>query len=413
MLKRQRFRIYPTQEQAECLDRLFGCARWVYNWGLQSKTEHYKKTGEGLSIFELSKLLTKMKKDPETAWLKEANAQSLQQSLRHLDAAFTRFFKGQNAYPKFKSKGKTNQSITIPQGVTLDFDAQRLYIPKLKSGIRAVFHRDVDGEIKNHTIFKVSSGKFYVSILIEDGKSDPETAPSTEVHAIGLDFGLKDLVITSDGERFANPRTLKRHLRRLKIRQRRMTRKVKGSKNRDKARKRLATIHERISFIRTDSLHKISSHLVRENQATTLCLENLDVQDMKKNRLLSRSIGDAGWAELRKQIEYKARWNGKNVRIIGRFEASSKTCHRCGQVNHHLTLSDRSWTCACGVKHDRDINAAINIRQFAFCDQNTQSLPRGSRKITPVEQPVRAAMNQERHPDEAATRFTLSDPSSR
>ncbi len=289
----------------------------------------------------------------------------------------------------------------------VDFEDWLVHIPKFQKGIRATISRPFVGKIKTVTVTCVPTGKYYASILVEMPETEPTPPVAEESKALGLDFGLKDLVVTSDGRRFENPKALKANLRRLKIRQRRLSRKVKGSKNRDKARLQVALVHEKISNVRNDNLHKVSSHLVRENQATTLCIEDLSVTDMvggsSKSRTLNRSIQDAGWRELRRQLEYKCRWYGKNLRVIGRFEPSSKLCSNCGQINHGLKLSDREWTCAsCGMSHDRDVNAAQNIKRFAFCEQNTSSEPLASsnyrqvsRKVTPVDQPDRAETKQE------------------
>ncbi len=407
MLRSYRYRLYPTPEQKVLLSKHFGCARWVYNWALAEKTARYVEAGANVSVYELNGHLPELKKREETAWLGEVSAQSLQSALHNLDKAYTAFFKGTSAFPRFKSRGR-HDSYQLPQHTSVDFAGQRIKIIGFKEGIRCSFSRTFDGKIKTTTISRTPTGKFYASILVETAEVEPTPPPAEESKALGLDFGLKDLVVTSDGERFENPKTLKRYLRRLQIRSRRLSRKVKGSKNRDKARQRLTLTHERISSIRNDNLHKISSHLVRENQATTLCIEDLSVTDMvgasSRGKSMNRSIMDAGWRELRRQIEYKARWYGKNVRVIGRWEASSKTCSCCGHVYRSLALSERQWTCAqCGTTHDRDVNAARNIRTMAFRDQNTSSTPQGGevnyrqacRKATPVEQPVRAALKQE------------------
>lgn len=408
MLRSYRYRLYPTPEQKVLLSKHFGCARWVYNWALAEKTARYVEAGVGISIYELQPHLPELKAREETAWLGEVSAASLQSALRNLDDAFTRFFKRTGAYPRFKSKHRSRQSFQVPTNTHIHFDTQRIRLLKFQEGIKGCFNRTFEGKVKTTTVFLTPTGKYYASIQVDDGVEEPTPPSALESDALGLDFGLKDLVITSEGQRFANPKALKRYLRRLQIRQRRLSRKVKGSKNRDKARQRLALTHERISNIRNDNLHKVSSNLVRENQATTLCIEDLSVTAMltsgKRSRSLNRSIGDAGWRELRRQIEYKAKWYGKNVRVIGRWEASSKTCSCCGHIYRSLVLSERQWTCAqCGTTHDRDVNAARNIRAMAFREQNTSSealvskvnYRQACRKATPVEEPTVAPAKRE------------------
>ncbi len=405
MFKRLRYRLYPTPEQKILLSKHFGCARWVYNWALAEKSSRYVEAGANVSIYELQSHLPELKERPDTEWLGEVSAASLQSALRNLDAAFTRFFKQTSGYPRFKSRHNGHQSFQVPTLTHIHFDTQRIRLLKFQEGIKGCFNQCFEGKVKTTTISVTPTGKYYASVLVDDGVAEPTPPPADEARALGLDFGLKDLVVTSEGQRFENPKALKRYLRRLQIRQRRLSRKTKGSKNRDKARQRVALVHERIAFIRNDNLHKISAHLVRESQATTLCLEDLSVEGMVKNRRLSRSISDAGWGELRRQIEYKAKRAGKNVRIIGRFEPSSKMCSCCGHTKRDLTLADRTWTCTqCGTTHDRDVNAAVNIKTFAFREQNTLSSPQGRddyrqarRKDTPVEEPTVAPVKREGH----------------
>lgn len=412
MLRAYKYRIYPTTEQRTLLEKHFGCTRWIYNWALAEKTARYAEAGESVSQFELMSHLPELKDREDTAWLTEVSAQSLQQSLRHLDVAFTRFFKGQGAYPAFKSRYDRRQSFHCPQRVRVDFENQRIYIPKFKQGIKSCLHRVFDGKVKATTVSRTPTGKYYASVLVETADVEPIPSAAERSTAVGLDFGLKDLVITSDGRRFENPRALKRYMRRLKIRQRRLSRATKGSKRRERARLTVAKTHERIFNVRSNNLHQISSELTRKNHGVgTLCIEDLSVQSMttgpRAKSGLNRSIQDAGWRELRRQLEYKCKWYGKNLRVIGRFEASSKTCSCCGHTYSALTLSERTWTCtSCGANHDRDVNAAINIKTFAFCEQDTTSKSLFStsvesnyrqvgRKVTPLDESVRTQMNGE------------------
>lgn len=406
MFRSYRCRIYPTPAQSELLMKHFGCVRWIYNWALAEKSNRYVEAGANVSFYEFQSHLPELKERSDTKWLGEVAAASLQGALRNLDIAFTRFFKGISSFPQFKARGQ-NDSYQVQQYTSVNFDTQKIKITGFKEGIKGCFNRKFIGKIKTTTISRAPTGKFYASVLVDDGVTEPALPPLDEVKALGLDFGIKDLIVTSEGERFENPQTLKCYQRRLKIRQRRMSRKAKGSKNRDKARLRVALTHETISNVRNDNLHKISSYLVRENQATTLCIEDLSVSDMvtdsSRGRSMNRSIMDAGWRELRRQIEYKAKWHGKNVKVIGRFEPSSKMCSDCGHIHTHLTLADRQWTCvSCGSTHDRDINAARNIKTMAFREQNTSSgslasanYREATRKVTPVDQPVGAEMTQE------------------
>lgn len=431
MFRRYRYRLYPTEAQKVLMDKHFGCVRWVYNWALETKMKAYEADKTNVSIYQIQGQLPTLKASPETEWLAEVSSQALHGALHHLDEAYTRFFKGQSCFPQFKSRHSSHHSFENVQNTKVHFARGTVQILKFKEGIKCHFSRTFEGTIKTSTVSRTPTGKYYISILVETPDVEPVPVTTDEAHAIGLDFGLKDLIVTSDGQRFINPKHLKRFMRTLAIRQRRLSRKVKGSKNRDKARKRVAAVHEHISNIRRDHLHKVSSTLVRENQATTLCIENLDVkrllEDRKKGKSMRRAIADVGWGELRRQLEYKCKWAGKNLRVIGEFEPSSKTCSACGSINRTLTLAQREWTCHCGVTHDRDINAAINIRKMAFREQNTYSTPAakptkakrgkqasvqrtgpsidmatgriivpvGSREVTPEEQAVRPVVSRE------------------
>ena len=244
-------------------------------------------------------------------------------------------------------------------------------LPKFKSGIKTIFHREFEGKIKTTTIRQKSSGKYYVSILVETTESEKKLKKPNIKKAIGIDLGIKDFIITSDGIKVSNPKHLNKSLKRLKRLQRWQSRKIKGSNGRNKSRIILAKQHEKVTNQRLDFLHKTSHELVCENQATSFCIEDLNVSGMLKNHNLAQLISDVGWSKFVSFLEYKSRWNGKNVIRIGRFEASSKTCSDCGSVNKTLTLADREWVCAnCGTTHDRDINAANNILQFAFHPKN-------------------------------------------
>lgn len=388
ILAHYKYRMYPTPEQKILLEKTFGCCRFVYNRGLKRKMEHFKTTGKGLSIFELDKELSLLKELEETRWLKEVNSQSLQSSLRNLDAAFTRFFRDKKGFPKFKTKSN-RQSFSNPQKTKADFVAGLIKLLKFKEGIKTVFHRTFEGKIKTSTVSRTTSGKYYISILVERDGDYPTPKPSVEEKTVGIDLGIKTYATLSDGTKVENPKFLAKKLKSLRRQQRKLSRKVKGSKNRDKQRKRVATIHEKASNSRQDFLHKLTHSLVENQDYESFAIEDLGIQGMLKdsNKTLARHIGDAAWHTFRTMLEYKSLRKGKNVLVIGRFEPSSRLC-TCGQLNSGLTLKDREWTCAsCGTTHDRDVLAAKNIKHFAFCKQNTSKdlVAQGLREFTPVE----------------------------
>ena len=357
MKKTYKYRLYPNQIQQQMLEEHFGCVRFVYNYILNYKKNIYQKDKMSLSYYKTTTLLTKLKKDEKFSWLCNVNSQSLQQSLKHLDFAYQRFFKIKNGFPKFKSK-KYKQSFKVPQNVKIEDNI--LSIPKIKN-IKIVAHRAIPqyATIKNVTISKTSTGKYFAAVLIEDHKELPKKPLVSNV--LGLDFGLTHLAITSDGNKIANPRCLNKSLERLKLLQQRLSSKQKGSKNKNKARLKVAKLHEKIANQRNDYLHKLSRRLC-ESQADTIAIEDLSIQKMMQNGNLAKSIGDVAWHELRRQLEYKCEWYGKNLVVIDKYFPSTKTCSACGAVNENLALKDREWQClSCKATHDRDINAAINI----------------------------------------------------
>ena len=267
----------------------------------------------------------------------------------------------------------------------MDFDRGFLSIPKVKN-IKTIFHRKFEGEIKTVTISKVASGKYYVSILVENGKELPIKPKLDRNDAVGIDLGLKDFVTMSDGDKVSNPKHLKKSERKLAKLQKRFSKKQKGSKNRQKQKQKVAKLHEKIANQRKDFLHKTSYEIVHKNQGT-ICMEDLCVKGMIKNRRLAKSISDASWGMFETFLEYKAEWYGKNILDIGRFGPSSKMCSSCGAIKSYLKLSDREWKCSkCGVNHDRDINASINIRNMAFTNQNlVRCIGLGQPDLKPVE----------------------------
>ena len=364
MLKAYKYRVYPNQEQKVLISKHFGCARFIYNQGLATKIKSYEETGKSPSCIQLTNsMLMDLKDDKSHLWLKEVSAQSLQMSLRNLDNAFTRFFREKKGFPKFKSKHKSIQSCQFPQSVRCEFKKKRIILPKI-GGLKTVFSREFEGKIKTTTLSKTSTNKYYVSILVDNLVELPKKVGVEEQTTIGIDLGIKDFCIISNGEKISNPKYLRNNIERIKVLQKRKDVKKKGSTRRFRQNKKVEKKHEYVKNIRQDFLHKLSSKIISENQ--TICLEDLNVSGMMKNHCLAQSISDVGWGKFVELLTYKADWYGKNVLQIGRFEASSKICSVCGEVNKLLTLKDREWICKCGVKHDRDLNAAANIKKFGL-----------------------------------------------
>ena len=364
MLKSFKYRLYPTDSQKIFLAKHFGCRRFIYNWGLEKKIKKYAENKGKISCFELSRELPSLKKDSATSWLKEVNAQVLQAALGNLDDAYSKFFQGAG-FPKFKSKNRSRDSFLVPQSVELDTELSLLYIPKFREGIKIKLDRLFEGEIRNATVSKDRDNKYYVSILVEDGKELPAKAEIREATTVGVDLGITHFIILSDGTKVVNPKYYRSHEKALAKHQRRFSRKEKGSKRREKQRIRLAKMHKKIFNCRKDFHHKISTDLIR--RFDTVITENLNVEGMVKNHNLAKSINDCGWSSFCNMLKYKADWYGKNYLTIGRFEPSSKVCSSCGAIKKDLTLKDREWTCSeCSTIHDRDINAAINVKRFGL-----------------------------------------------
>jgi len=318
-----------------------------------------------------ARVLVALKKTEKYQWLKDVNSQSLQQSIKDLETAFKRFFKKQSKYPKFKKKSN-KQSFRVPQHIQLYEKEDNnkygiLSIPKFTEGIKVRVHRKIpsNAKIKSCTITKTTTDKYYVSILYEIDENIPMRDIDYE-NSLGIDMGLKDIVVLSDGIKYQDPKPLAKLEKKLERKQRSLSRKVKGSKNRNKARLEVAKIHEKIRNIRTDFQHKLTK-TISENQADVFFVETLNIRGMLQNHKLAKNISDASWYQFKTLLKYKAERLGKKVIEIGMFEPSSKTCSVCGYKNKDLELSDREWVCPkCGTKHDRDINAAINIRQFGI-----------------------------------------------
>jgi len=389
MFRAYKYRIYPSELQKELIAKHIGSSRFVFNLALETKNAAYISAKHNYSAFDLVKQLPELKK--ELPWLKEVNSQSLQQSIQNMDIAFKKFFKGAG-FPKFKSKHKGKQSFSIPQNVIVENDL--LIIPKFKEGIKMYLHRPTKGIIKSATISVTPTGKYFVSILCDTKEELPTKTPVKENTTIGIDLGIKDFAITSDGEVFENPKYLRKSQSKLKYVQR------KYSKNKGKRTKqRLALLHEKVVNKRKDFLHKTSIKLIRENQ--TICLEDLAVSNMVKNHNLAQAISGVSWSTFVTMLEYKADWYGKNILRIGRFAPSSKTCSNCGSINKELQLKDREWTCSsCSSVLDRDVNAAINIKSFALKNylsgehrlKNQDELLTLVKVLTPEAQPIGSAV---------------------
>ncbi|MEE4462603.1 RNA-guided endonuclease TnpB family protein [Azotobacter chroococcum] len=349
------YRFYPTPEQAELLARTFGCVRSVYNRILRWRTDALFKERQKVGYTQASARLTAIKKLPELAFLNEVSSVPLQQCLRHQQAAFRNFFEGRAKYPAFKKK-RHRQSAEFTRSAFRYRDG-RLFLAKCDEPLAIRWSRPLPGEPSTVTISRDSAGRYFVSCLCEFA---PETLPVTP-KMIGIDMGIKELFVTSEGERFGNPRHSAKYASRLARAQRRLSKKQPGSKNRARARRKVARIHAKISDCRADGLHKLSRRLINENQV--VCAETLAVKNMIRNPKLSKAIADAGWGEFVRQLEYKAGWAGRQIVQIDRWYPSSKRCSCCGHTLERLPLDVRRWSCPeCGSEHDRDVNAAINIK---------------------------------------------------
>ena len=367
MIKAYKYRLHPNKEQMIFFEKSFGCARYVYNWALNKRIEAYQKDGTRIGWVDCCKMLTNLKRQEDTKWLCEVASQSLQSSIRNMDSAFTRFFREKKGFPKFKSKKHNRQSFQFVDKVFIDFKNNRVSLPKIGK-VKFGKNRTFDGKIGTCTISKTTTNKYYISILVEDNKPIPQKAPISDETSVGIDVGIKDFAVLSNGEVYSNPKYLEKDEKRIKVLQKRLSKKQKGSNRYERAKLLLARCYEKISNKRTDFLHKVSSKIVRENQ--TIIIEDLNVEGMLKNHCLAKHISSASWSEFFRQLQYKCEWYGKNLIRIGRFEPSSKMC-LCGYINKELDLKDRVWDCPqCGRHNDRDLLAAINIKRFGLQSQN-------------------------------------------
>ena len=350
-----RFRMEPDAAQRQTLLRASGARRFTWNWALNQCRTHYAETRTGLAWSELSRRLTMLKQQPETTWLNDVDSQALQQVLADLLRAYRNFFKKRARFPRFKSKKTDTPRFRIPQRVLVANG--KVYIPKI-GHVHIRQSRPLEGATKSATFRQDPAGHWHVTLVTEFTMPDTPLLAADQEKVAGVDLGLHDFIVCSDGDRRPAPKFFRRQQRKLRRAQRQLCRRQKCSKRRLRAKRKVALVHRRIANQRNDFLHKITTDLV--NKYEGVCIEDLNVRGLARTKL-AKSMTDASFGEFRRQLEYKAIWNRRHLAAIDRWFPSSKACHRCGCVNESLTLKDRGWTCCCGAHHDRDFNAALNI----------------------------------------------------
>ena len=381
MLRAYKYRIYPNEEQKVLFAKTFGCVRYVYNWALETKKKAWEEEKKNISRYKLNELLANTLKK-ESGWLCEVSSHALQFSIKNMEAAYTNFFKHGAKFPNFKRKND-RQAFHSNCTHSVDFGRGLLHIAKIRN-IKTTFHRTFKGTIKDVTISKEKDGRYYASILVDTGIAALPKKPIERETTIGIDTGLKTFAVCSNGEEFATPHFQRQQKRKLKLLSRQLSRKEKGSRAFNRTKLRIARVHSKIARQRLDYQHKITHRLTHENQVGTICVEDLNVRCMVRNKHLAYDISDAAIGEFYRQLKYKCEWYGVNYIEVGRFEPTSKTCSVCGWKYKELKLHQRSWVCPeCGTHHDRDMNAAINIREFGL-----KALRMERAEVKPVECPL-------------------------
>lgn len=362
MLKSYKYRLMPTKDQSILIDKHIGACRFIYNLALETKAMAYSGTKKNVTSYELISQLPDLKKD--FPWLNEVDSQALQQSIVDLEKAYLNFFKLDYSFPKFKNKN-SKMSFRNPHGRKISIKSNKLFQSNFRDGIKIIIDRPFIGEIKNTTISKTVTNKYFVSILVEDELPTPIKSEISEETCIGIDLGIKSFIVTSDGLKVDNPNYFKNESPKLKYLHRQSSKKKKGSNNQKKAQLKSALCYEKAINKKHDFLHKLSNEIIKCYD--TICFETLDIECMLKNPILSKYIHPASWATFVQMCKYKSAWNGKNILQIPTFQPSTKVCSNCEFINNDLKLSDREWICPnCGKSHDRDLNAAINIKNFCL-----------------------------------------------
>ena len=367
MLKTFKYRLYPNKKQQEFLSKNFGCVRFVYNLSLEKCIKGYEKNQTKFNKIKLINDISSLKKQEEYSWLKEVESSSLQQAIEDLGMSYQRFFRKLSSFPNFKKKNNKQSLRIINNNNNIRFleNTSKIKLPKI-GNIKIKKHREIEGKITSVTISKNPSNQYHIMIRTRVDYEYQKPNTPTYKETLGIDLGVKDLAILSNGESIKNIKPLKQHLKNLKYQQRKLSKKQKGSKNREKQKLKVAKIHQKITNIREDYLHKVT-HSITKMDYTSFVLEDLGISNMIKNHKLAQSIQDVSWNKFKQFLEYKAKRESKNVMYIGRFDASSKICNSCWSTKPTLLLSEREWVCDnCGVIHDRDINAAKNIRDIYF-----------------------------------------------